>query len=166
MVQLSVSLHIDTNVPKCLPLYRIVNTYCVLLRAYRNTYGIVFFPYRPSPNEYTRTPQHTWCCDIDSIINKFKKWYKATRMDMFLRDILLKQLPILSMEINFMKKALFPCCGEFQPTSIKTTLTQGIKYLFIAKINFRLVSNYFGELCDKIYLTLLHIFVTLLAIKC
>jgi len=28
------------NVPKCLPLYRIVNTYCVLLCAYRNTYRI------------------------------------------------------------------------------------------------------------------------------
>jgi len=29
--------------------YRIVNTYCVLLCAYRNTYRIGGFPYRPSP---------------------------------------------------------------------------------------------------------------------
>ena len=39
-------LYIDYN--KCLPLYRIVNTYCVLLCAYRNTYRIGFFRIDPA----------------------------------------------------------------------------------------------------------------------
>ena len=50
------------NVPKWLPLYRIVNTCCVLLCAYRNMYCNCFFPYQPSPTVFSKLSANWHVC--------------------------------------------------------------------------------------------------------